>query len=61
MENDRLGVGISKRLPQCTIPGTGKDTGPRCATVKPIDGWTGNELQLNSSESEQGVFHGIAI
>jgi hypothetical protein len=24
---------------QATIPGTGKDGGPTCATVKPIDGW----------------------
>lgn len=29
----------SKRLLQATIPGTGKDGGPSCATVKPIDGW----------------------
>ncbi len=28
-----------KRLLQATIPGTGKDGGPSCATVKPIDGW----------------------
>ena len=27
------------RLLQATIPGTGKDGGPSCATVKPIDGW----------------------
>ncbi len=29
----------SKRVLQATIPGTGKDGGPSCATVKPIDGW----------------------
>ena len=29
----------STRLLQATIPGTGKDGGPSCATVKPIDGW----------------------
>lgn len=29
----------SKRLLQATIPGTGKDGGPSCATVKPIEGW----------------------
>ena len=28
-----------KRLLQATIPGTGKDGGPSCATVKPISGW----------------------
>ncbi|MEO8268545.1 MAG: DUF5990 family protein [Aureliella sp.] len=28
-----------KRLLQATIPGTGKDGCPSCATVKPIDGW----------------------
>ena len=28
-----------KRVLQATIPGTGKDGGPSCATVKPIDGW----------------------
>ncbi|MEQ1825057.1 MAG: DUF5990 family protein [Pirellula sp.] len=28
-----------KRFLQATIPGTGKDGGPSCATVKPIDGW----------------------
>ena len=27
------------RLLQAKIPGTGKDGGPICATVKPIDGW----------------------
>ena len=30
---------MSKRLLQATIPGTAKDGGPSCATVKPIDGW----------------------
>ena len=30
---------MPKRLLQATIPGTGKDGGPSCATVKPIDGW----------------------
>jgi hypothetical protein len=28
-----------KRLLQATIPGTSKDGGPSCATMKPIDGW----------------------
>ena len=28
-----------KRWLQATIPGTGKDGGPSCATVKPMDGW----------------------
>ena len=28
-----------KRLLQATIPGTAKDGGPSCATMKPIDGW----------------------
>ena len=28
-----------KRFLQASIPGTGKDGGPGCATVKPIDGW----------------------
>jgi len=30
------------KLLQAKIPGTGKDGGPSCATVKPIDGWTVN-------------------
>ena len=30
---------VPKRLLQATIPGTGKDGGPSCATVKPIHGW----------------------
>jgi len=28
-----------KQILLATIPGTGKDGGPSCATVKPIDGW----------------------
>ena len=28
-----------KRFLLASIPGTGKDGGPSCATVKPIDGW----------------------
>jgi hypothetical protein len=28
-----------KRWLQATIPGTGRDGGPNCATVKPLDGW----------------------
>ena len=28
-----------KRLLQATIPGTAKDGGPSCATLKPTDGW----------------------
>ena len=32
-------VDAPKRILQATIPGTGKDGGPSCATVKPIDGW----------------------
>jgi len=24
---------------ECRVPGTGKDGGPNCATVKPFDGW----------------------
>jgi hypothetical protein len=32
-------LGKPKRVLQATIPGTGKDGGPSCATVKPIDGW----------------------
>lgn len=28
-----------KQLLQATIPGTAKDGGPSCATMKPIDGW----------------------
>lgn len=27
------------RIIEATIPGTGKDGGPICATVRPIDGW----------------------
>jgi len=32
-------VDAPKRILQATIPGTGKDGGPSCATIKPIDGW----------------------
>jgi len=32
-------VDTPKRVLQATIPGTGKDGGPSCATLKPIDGW----------------------
>jgi hypothetical protein len=28
-----------RKFLQATIPGTAKDGGPNCATVKPIDGW----------------------
>lgn len=28
-----------KPVLQATLPGTGKDGGPNCATVKHIDGW----------------------
>ncbi len=28
-----------KRILQTKIPGTGKDGGPSCATIKPMDGW----------------------
>ena len=31
--------GASGRFLQASIPGTGKDGGPSCATVKPIAGW----------------------
>jgi hypothetical protein len=29
----------SNRVLQATVPGTGKDGGPSCATLKPINGW----------------------
>ncbi len=32
-------VDAPKRFLSASIPGTGKDGGPSCATVKPIDGW----------------------
>jgi Family of unknown function (DUF5990) len=32
-------VETSKRVLQATIPSTGKDGGPSCATLKLIDGW----------------------
>jgi hypothetical protein len=32
-------VAAPNRFLQATIPGTGKDGGPNCATVKLIDGW----------------------
>ncbi len=28
-----------KQFLQATIPGTAKDGGPSCATLKPMDGW----------------------
>jgi Family of unknown function (DUF5990) len=35
---DRLGAD-SKLILETRVPGTGKDGGPNCATVKPFDGW----------------------
>ena len=32
-------VDTPKRFLQASIPGTAKDGGPSCATVKPMDGW----------------------
>ena len=29
----------SNSMMQATVPGTGRDGGPNCATVKPFDGW----------------------
>ena len=29
----------SNSMMQTTVPGTGRDGGPNCATVKPFDGW----------------------
>lgn len=29
----------AKKLLEARLPGTGRDGGPSCATVKPIDGW----------------------
>lgn len=29
----------TKRVLEARLPGTGKDGGPSCATVKPVDGW----------------------
>lgn len=29
----------TRRVLEARLPGTGKDGGPSCATVKPIDGW----------------------
>jgi len=29
----------NKLVLETTVPGTGKDGGPNCATVKPFDGW----------------------
>ena len=29
---------------ECCVPGTGKDGGPNCATVKPFDGWQLKQL-----------------
>jgi uncharacterized protein DUF5990 len=30
----------SRSILEARVPGTGKDGGPNCATVKPFDGWT---------------------
>ena len=29
----------SQAVLEARVPGTGKDGGPSCATVKPVDGW----------------------
>jgi|SRR6266498_2381689 len=35
---DRMGTD-SKFILETTVPGTGRDGGPNCATVKPFEGW----------------------
>ena len=35
---DRL-IDNTSLIMQTIVPGTGKDGGPNCATVKPFDGW----------------------
>ncbi len=44
-------VDAPKRILQATIPGTGKDGGPSCATVKPIDGWKVQSFALDLKQS----------
>jgi hypothetical protein len=29
----------SNKILEARVPGTGKDNGPNCATVKPFEGW----------------------
>jgi hypothetical protein len=36
---DLLGSITNQTVLQTTVPGTGKDGGPNCATVKPFAGW----------------------
>ena len=36
---DLLGSLTDQNILQTTVPGTGKDGGPNCATVKPFAGW----------------------
>ena len=36
---DLLGSSTDQKILQTTVPGTGKDGGPNCATVKPFAGW----------------------
>jgi hypothetical protein len=38
----------SKIVLETCIPGTGKDGGPNCATVKPFDGW---KVRMHSNPS----------
>jgi hypothetical protein len=36
---DMIAKASTKMLLEARLPGTGKDGGPSCATVKPTDGW----------------------
>lgn len=36
---DMIETATSKLVLEARLPGTGKDGGPSCATVKPIEGW----------------------
>ena len=36
---DLFGSSTDQNILQTTVPGTGKDGGPNCATVKPFEGW----------------------
>lgn len=36
---DLIDMASTKRVLEARLPGKGKDGGPNCATVKPIDGW----------------------
>ncbi len=43
---DDIELAVRNGILQTSVPGTGKDGGPNCATVKPFDGWEVSKTPL---------------